>query len=84
MVSYIRSDLDFILQQIIISERHAAGEDLRDILLNVQVPWGLRTVTGEYNNLITGREQFGAADNLSRGFWIRSTATKGMMARSLA
>jgi hypothetical protein len=37
-----RSDLEFILVQIVIAERQAAGEDLRDILPNVQVPWGLR------------------------------------------
>ena len=64
MVSYIRSDLEFILEQIKIAERHAAGEELRDILPNVQVPWGLRTVTGEFNNLVLSQDQFGAANNL--------------------
>ncbi|MGE0741122.1 MAG: peroxidase family protein, partial [Hyphomonadaceae bacterium] len=65
MVTFIRSDLEFILEQIRIAERHAAGEDLRDILPNVVVPWGLRTVSGAYNNLVTGNEStFGAADNL--------------------
>src|SRR5262245_54285392 len=62
-VTYIRSDLDFILEQIKIAERQAAGENLRDILPNVQVPWGLRTITGELNNLVEGQDQFGAADN---------------------
>ncbi len=64
MVSYIRSDLEFILEQIKIAERNAAGEDLRDILPNVQVPWGLRTLTGIDNNLVQSQAEFGAADNL--------------------
>src|SRR5262245_21239739 len=64
MVSFIRSDLEFILQQIIIAERNADGEQLIDILPNVQVPFGLRTVDGSFNNLVTGQSEFGAADNL--------------------
>jgi hypothetical protein len=64
MVSFIRSDLEFILQQIMIAERQAAGEDLRDILPNVQVPWGLRTIDGSFNNLVFDQSEFGAADNL--------------------
>src|SRR5215475_5639153 len=63
-VTYIRSDLEFILEQIRIAERHAAGERLIDILPNVQVPFGLRTVDGTFNNLVTGQSEFGAADNL--------------------
>src|SRR5262245_36167230 len=63
-VTFIRSDLDFILAQIIIAERNAAGESLLDILPNVQVPFGLRTVDGSFNNLVTGQSGFGAADNL--------------------
>ena len=63
MVAFIRSDLEFILEQIKIAERHASGEALFEILPNVQVPWGLRTVSGEFNNLVQGQEQFGAADN---------------------
>src|SRR5499426_3443738 len=63
-VEFIRSDLEFILQQIIIAERNAAGENLRDILPNVQVPFGLRTVDGTFNNLVTSQSEFGAADNL--------------------
>src|SRR5215510_10228661 len=61
-VTYIRSDLEFILEQIRIAERHAAGERLIDILPNVQVPFGLRTVDGTFNNLVTGQSEFGAAD----------------------
>jgi len=63
MVSFIRSDLEFILQQIIIAERDAHGENLRDILQNVELPYGLRTVDGTENNLTPTGNAFGAADN---------------------
>ena len=57
MVAYLKSDLEFILAQIKISEAHAAAtnagtsiEESRQILLdllpNSTVPWGLRTVDG--------------------------------------
>src|SRR6476619_5450853 len=62
MVTFIRSDLDFILQQILIAEQDAAGAELRDLLANVQVPFGLRTVDGSLNNLVVDQGQFGAAD----------------------
>src|SRR3954451_12023932 len=64
MVSFIRSDLEFILQQIIIAERDAAGENLRDILPNVIVPWGLRTVDGTDNNIYLTQTEFGSADTI--------------------
>src|SRR5262250_3027225 len=64
MVSYIRSDLQFILDQILIAEQQASGIPLLDILPNVQVPFGLRTVDGSLNNLVPGNETFGVADNL--------------------
>src|SRR6185295_313648 len=64
MASFIRSDLEFILQQIIIAERHAAGENLLTLLPNVQVPFGLRTVDGTYNNLVLSQSAFGAADTI--------------------
>jgi Ca2+-binding RTX toxin-like protein len=63
MVVMIRHDLEFILNQIIISEQHAAGADLASLLPNPFLPYGLRTVDGTYNNLLPGQEQFGAADN---------------------
>ena len=63
-VTYIRSDLEFILQQILISETHAAGADLTTLIPNAFVPWGLRTVDGSFNNLRPGNEDFGAADEL--------------------
>ena len=50
-LAFNREDLDFVLKQIKISERHAAGELLPDILPNISIPWGLRTVDGRYNNL---------------------------------
>jgi Ca2+-binding RTX toxin-like protein len=67
------SDLAFILKQIKISERHAATLSPAhpcDTLIGSapdQIPdaltsYGLRTVDGSCNNLIPGREKFGAAD----------------------
>ncbi|WP_223516840.1 peroxidase family protein [Pseudomonas sp. GL-B-19] len=61
MASFIKSDLEFILEQIFIAERHAAGASLAEMLPNVEVPFGLRTVSGFDNNL--ANPQFGAADN---------------------
>ncbi|MBV7550430.1 heme peroxidase [Pseudomonas sp. PDM26] len=61
MASFNKSDLEFILEQIFIAERHAAGASLVDMLPNVEVPFGLRTVSGFGNNL--ANPQFGAADN---------------------
>jgi Ca2+-binding RTX toxin-like protein len=64
MVDFIKSDLEFILSQILIAEAHASGTDLRSLLPNVQVPFGLRTVDGSYNNLVEGQTDFGAADTV--------------------
>ncbi len=64
MVKYIRHDLEFILDQIIIAERHAAGEDLTDLIANSSLPLGLRTVDGTFNNLVPGQENFGAANQV--------------------
>ena len=64
MVSYIKSDLEFILQQIKISELHAAGQPLYGpggLIPAYNVSWGLRTVDGTYNNLL--HPEWGAADN---------------------
>src|SRR4051812_7150599 len=52
MASLIRSDLDFILQQIFIAEAHAAGTDLMALVPDVFAPFGLRTVDGSYNSLV--------------------------------
>ena len=70
MVAFIRSDLDFILQQILMAEENAAGTPMIELLPNVQVPWGLRTVDGSFNNLVLNaalgidQTQFGAADTI--------------------
>ncbi|WP_194790361.1 peroxidase family protein [Pseudomonas sp. UFMG81] len=63
MANFSKSDLEFILKQIFIAEAHAAGASLIDLLPNSQVPYGLRTVDGSYNNLVNGQSEFGAADN---------------------
>ncbi|HEV2599988.1 peroxidase family protein, partial [Sphingopyxis sp.] len=75
MVTYIRSDLEFILDQIKIAEAHARWtQDPTDPLgkplfgPNGSIPsyniaWGLRTVDGTYNHLLPGTEEQGAADN---------------------
>uniref|UniRef100_UPI00232FADCB peroxidase family protein n=1 Tax=Candidatus Phyllobacterium onerii TaxID=3020828 RepID=UPI00232FADCB len=55
MVSYIRSDLDFILAQIKIAEAHAGGQPLYGpggLIPTYNLAWGLRTVDGTYNNLL--------------------------------
>src|SRR5262245_15801059 len=64
MVEFIKSDLEFILQQILIAEQHAAGADLLSLLPNSRVAFGLRTVDGSFNNLVQGQSGFGAADEL--------------------
>src|SRR4029434_10627064 len=62
MADLSKTDLDFILQQILIAEAHAAGADLTTLLPNMLVPFGLRTVDGSYNNLLNPFG-FGVADN---------------------
>jgi hypothetical protein len=66
-VTPIRSDLDFILEQIRRAEAHAAGGELRgpgpNQVAHPLHPYGLRTVDGEYNNLEPGQERYGAADS---------------------
>lgn len=79
MVAYIRSDLDFILAQIKVAEKHAAytanpldpnAAPLYGVGQAGQVgsvptytlSIGLRTVDGQYNNLLPGQEKWGAAD----------------------
>ncbi|MFP9138251.1 peroxidase family protein [Devosia sp. XGJD_8] len=65
MVTYIKSDLEFILKQIQISEAHAAGTPLYGpggLIPAYNIAWGLRTVDGSYNHLLPGQEYWGAAD----------------------
>jgi len=64
---FTHEDLEFILQQIKYSEAHSESGDkgcdkLREVLPNLSVPLGLRTVDGSCNNLNPGREGFGQAD----------------------
>src|SRR5690606_13915567 len=40
-VHFIGSDLQFILEQILIAERHAAGEDLESLIPNKRMSLGL-------------------------------------------
>ena len=65
-VHFIRSDLQFILDQIKLSEAHTAAggsaQALVDLLPNSRGAFGLRTVDGSLNNLVPGQEHFGAAD----------------------
>ncbi len=66
MVTYIKSDLEFILKQIKISEAHASGQPLYGpggLIPSYNLSWGLRTVDGTYNNLLPGRSEDGASDN---------------------
>ena len=51
----VRSDLDFILKQIKIAEAHAAGTPLQDLIPNIRLAYGLRTVDGSENNLLDTR-----------------------------
>ena len=65
MVTYIRSDLDFILEQIKISEAHAAGQPLYGaggLVPAYNLSLGLRTVDGTFNHLLPGQEKWGAAN----------------------
>ncbi|WP_309679243.1 peroxidase family protein, partial [Polaromonas sp.] len=63
-VHFIRSDLQFFLDQILIAEKHSVpGTDLGSLLPNPRMSMGLRTVDGSLNNLVQGQSQFGAADS---------------------
>ena len=64
-VTMIKSDLEFILEQIKIAEAHAAGTPLfgpGGLVPAYNVSAGLRTVDGTYNHLLPGQETWGAAD----------------------
>src|SRR3954470_4110747 len=63
-------DLRFIYEQILVAQDHAAGGNLLGTgpnqVSDPQLPRGLRTVDGSYNNLVPVPDQhlFGAADRL--------------------
>ena len=79
-----RSDLEFILDQVLIAESHAnrtrtttgfstrclqagdipTGRLATTYPYQVTQPWGLRSVDGRCNNLVTGQSTYGAADSL--------------------
>ena len=72
MVTYIKSDLEFILKQIKIAEDHALFEQTggtqgkslfgpNGSIPTYNLSWGLRTVDGTYNN--PQNPEWGAADN---------------------
>ena len=66
MASYTKHDLDFILAQIKIAEADVAGGaaiNQADLIGDPLLPYGIRTISGAQNNLVTGQNQFGAADN---------------------
>ena len=74
MVDYIRSDLEAILFHIKIAEANAAGQQLfgpdpdgagpllPGLIPTYNLAWGLRTVDGSFNNLLPGRQYWGAAN----------------------
>ena len=65
MVTYIRSDLEFILDQIKIAEAHAAGQPLYGpggLVPAYNLSFGLRTVDGSNNHLLPGQEKWGASN----------------------
>ena len=66
MASLTRSDLDFVLNQILLAEEHAGGGDLVSLTPDVFAPFGLRTVDGTFNNLLPDQGQFGASDQRFR------------------
>ncbi|HXT31310.1 MAG TPA: peroxidase family protein [Vicinamibacterales bacterium] len=59
-------DLRFIYEQILVAQDHAAGGNLLgpgpNQVSDPQLPRGLRTVDGSFNNLVPGQESFGKAD----------------------
>ena len=59
-------DLRFIYLQILVAQDHAAGGVLLgpgpNQVGNPQLPRGLRTVDGSFNNLVAGQTDFGKAD----------------------
>jgi beta-lactam-binding protein with PASTA domain/Ca2+-binding RTX toxin-like protein len=59
-------DLRFIYEQILVAQDHAAGGALLgggpNQVHDPQLPRGLRTVDGSFNNLVPGQNLFGASD----------------------
>src|SRR4051812_40905706 len=61
-------DLRFIYDQILVGQAHAGGGQLLgpgpNQVSDPQLPRGLRTVDGSFNNLVPGQTAFGAADRI--------------------
>ncbi len=75
MVTLVRSDLEFIFDQMNIAFANRFGTPFgtgANDVTNIMLPWGVRTVSGVFNNLIPGQENFGAAD---RAFKLLTTQT---------
>ncbi len=70
MANLSRTDLNFILQQILIAEADSAaqrgGNDnaLPGLVGNPLLSLGLRNVDGTFNNLVPGRSLYGSADQV--------------------
>ncbi len=70
MANFNRNDLDFLLKQIAISEADSAAQiagnfnALPALVGSPLLPNGLRYVDGSYNNLLPGKDLFGAADQV--------------------
>ncbi|PXW85450.1 Ca2+-binding RTX toxin-like protein [Nitrosomonas sp. Nm84] len=70
MADFSRTDLDFLLQQISISESDSVEQlggtfdALPTLVGSALLPNGLRYVNGSYNNLLPGQSLFGAADQV--------------------
>ncbi|PXW85459.1 Ca2+-binding RTX toxin-like protein [Nitrosomonas sp. Nm84] len=70
MANFSRTDLDFLLDQIVISEGDSLAQQggtfnaLPSLVDSPVLPHGLRNVNGTYNNLQPGQFLFGAADQV--------------------
>jgi Ca2+-binding RTX toxin-like protein len=70
MVNLVKHDLQFILKQIKVAEANSVAHSgdvatpLSELVSHHLLPYGLRTVNGSYNNLVSGHEYSGAADQI--------------------
>jgi len=53
--------------QLTVADIGSSRDIFAELLPNLLQPVRMRTVTGERNNLLSGRDQFGAADNVFPG-----------------
>ncbi len=70
MANFSRTDLDFLLQQLAITEADSTAQQagtfnaLPGLVGDPLLPFGMRTVSGTYNNLLPGQSLFGSADQV--------------------